>query len=86
MRLLQESILEADVNHVNINRLNIMDGTIRAIKRSSFKPLARLSVKFSDDEGGSEGAVDAGGPTREFLRLLIRKMETSCVFEGPATS
>ena len=42
-----------------------------------------LSVKFSDDCGGSEGAVDLGRPTREFLRLAIRELFTSLeVFTG----
>ena len=36
-----------------------------------------LSVKFSDDCGGSEGAVDLGGLTRECLRLAIRELFTS---------
>ena len=32
----------------------------------------QFSVKFADDDGNSEGAIDAGGPRREFLRLLIK--------------
>ena len=35
-------------------------------KRASFVPSRRLSVKFADDVGQSEGAVDLGGPTQEF--------------------
>jgi len=30
-----------------------------------------MSVKFTDDIGVSEGAVDEGGPRREFLQLLM---------------
>jgi len=30
-----------------------------------------MSVQFTDDAGISEGAVDEGGPRREFLQLLM---------------
>lgn len=40
-------------------------------------------MKFADDDGTSEGAVDAGGPRREFLRLLVKAVnEDSGVFIG----
>ena len=42
------------------------------ICRKKFVPKAVISVKCADDDGSSEGAVDAGGPRREFLRLLIK--------------
>ena len=29
-----------------------------------------MSVKFTDDTGVSEGAVDEGGPRREFLHFI----------------
>jgi len=51
---LQYQIDSDDVNLFNINRQNILGGAIRAIKRKSFKPLARVSVKFSGDLGQSE--------------------------------
>ena len=79
---LQDQIDSDEVNLFNIKRQNILDGAIRAIKRKSFKPLANISVKFSDDLGQSEGAVDAGGPTREFLRLLVHSVCGSSIFEG----
>lgn len=42
-----------------------------------------ISVKFADDDGNSEGAVDAGGPRREFLRLLVKAAnEQSGLFYG----
>jgi hypothetical protein len=37
-----------------------------------FNLRARLSVRFADDDGYNEGAVDAGGPRREYLRLLVK--------------
>lgn len=60
----------------------MLDGAVRALKRSSFCENGRLSVKFSDDIGQSEGAVDAGGPTREFLRLVMDQVVNSSIFEG----
>ena len=37
----------------------------------SFDPTRRMSVVFADDFGVGEGAVDAGGPTKEWLELLM---------------
>ncbi|XP_039620434.1 G2/M phase-specific E3 ubiquitin-protein ligase-like [Polypterus senegalus] len=42
-----------------------------------------MSIKFTDDAGHSEGAVDIGGPRREFLRLLMRYLQSSSLFMGP---
>ena len=41
-----------------------------------------MNVKFSDDLGRNEEAVDLGGPKREFLRLLIEALAGSQLFEG----
>ena len=40
--------------------------------RKRFSPYNRISIKFADNEGNSEGAVDVGGPKREFLRLVVK--------------
>ncbi|XP_028296999.1 G2/M phase-specific E3 ubiquitin-protein ligase-like isoform X2 [Gouania willdenowi] len=45
--------------------------------------LAKLDVIFVDSEGEGEGAVDDGGPTREYLRLLMRAIQHSKIFDGP---
>lgn len=46
-------------------------------------PSHPLSGKFADEFGKSEGAVDQGGPTREFLRLAISQMfDSSKLFGG----
>ena len=72
----------------NINRLKIFDGAVRAIKRKTFcdHPMGRLDIKFSDSFGSPESAIDVGGPTREFLRLLTSAVMQSPVFEGPANA
>ena len=50
-----------------------------------FSPNDRISVKFADNEGKSEGAVDVGGPKRKFLRLVVKAAnEDSGIFIGPA--
>ena len=36
-----------------------------------------MSVKFTDDIGNSEGAVDLGGPMKEFFTLVLQWMVTS---------
>jgi hypothetical protein len=39
-------------------------------------------VKFTDDIGQTEDAVDTGGPTREFLTLLMDAIKNRRFFEG----
>ena len=39
-------------------------------------------VRFSDDMGFPEEAIDLGGPKREFLRLLMDALSQSSMFEG----
>lgn len=52
--------------------------------KRKFNPSAVISIRFADSHGDSEGAVDAGGPRREYLRLLVRAVnKTSSVFSGP---
>ena len=52
--------------------------------RKRFSPRNRISVKFADSEGKSEGAVDVGGPKREFFRMLVRAArEESGIFIEP---
>ena len=52
--------------------------------RKRFSTLHRVSVKFADNEGKSEGAIDVGGPKREFFRLLVKAAnEDSGIFIGP---
>lgn len=67
----------------NINRSNVLDGAIRGFKRVTYNPHYAMNVKFSDDFGKSEEAVDLGGPRREFLRILIDALSISPMFEGP---
>lgn len=56
------------------------------LKGERFNPGARLDVIFVDDSKAAEGAVDGGGPTREYLRLLLKAVQQSSIFEGPENS
>ncbi|XP_057191422.1 G2/M phase-specific E3 ubiquitin-protein ligase-like [Triplophysa rosa] len=69
-------------NRFNMNRANVWDGADRGFRRSSFDPTCSMLVKFTDDVGLMEEALDTGGPTREFLTLLMDAIETRRVFEG----
>jgi hypothetical protein len=75
---------ETDVtrNLINVRRSNVLVDGLTKMSRASFVPSRKLSVKFADDVGQSEGAVDLGGPTREFLRLSVRELFESSMFAG----
>lgn len=47
-----------------------------------FSPTNKMSVKFTDDYGQSEGAVDLGGPRRELLTLVMQYLKRSRMFTG----
>ena len=86
---MQESLLAIkaridpdSVTMLYVTRRRLLEGTLRALKRSNFNEEARISVKFGDDLGCSESAVDAGGPTREFLRLAVSEVMQSEIFCG----
>jgi len=69
----------------NINRSHVWEGVRRAVLRSSYTALKTISVKFTDDIGTAEGAVDEGGPRREMLQLTMEHLRnTSCLFAGPS--
>ncbi|KAF6726454.1 G2/M phase-specific E3 ubiquitin-protein ligase [Oryzias melastigma] len=70
-------------NLLNICRTDVLDGALRAFQRTRFSPYGRLSVVFMDEMSQAEGAVDEGGPTREFFRLLMIKIRDSMLFSGP---
>ena len=71
------------ISKFNICRKDIWDGTKRGLSRKSFSPGNKISVRFSDDSGTSEGAVDLGGPTREFFTLVVEWLANSQLFCGP---
>ena len=83
---LAKSTCHDQVSIFNISRNHIWEGTKRALNRKSFSPEKKLSVKFTDDIGQSEGAVDLGGPAREFFTLITEWLVNSRLFFGEATT
>ncbi|XP_039543841.1 G2/M phase-specific E3 ubiquitin-protein ligase isoform X3 [Pimephales promelas] len=76
-------IIKTCCSRFNINRANVWDGAVRGFRRASYNPLHDMLVKFTDDEGTTEDAVDTGGPKREFLTLLMDCLRTRRIFDGP---
>lgn len=79
---LQQKIDYDNVNKFNVFRSDVFNCCIRAMRRKTFRPFNKLSVKFSDCEGVTEGAVDEGGPTRELFRLVLSFLQNSLLFTG----
>nr|XP_023696129.1 G2/M phase-specific E3 ubiquitin-protein ligase-like isoform X3 [Paramormyrops kingsleyae] len=82
LQMLQRNLDMDEVVRFNINRKNVWDGAVRAMRRPNFSARKRIDVKFTDDEGNSEGAVDMGGPMREFFRLAFQHIRQSPMFTG----
>ena len=49
-------------NLVNVRRTHCWKDALNKLSKPSFIPERKLSVKFADDMGTSEGAVDEGRP------------------------
>lgn len=80
---LNANIDKENVSKFNVNRGHLWDCSLRGFRRSSFSPHKRLSVHFTDDVGTMEGAIDEGGPRREFLRLLTKALQSNHnIFDG----
>jgi predicted nucleotidyltransferase len=73
-------------NKFNVDRADVFGSFIITSRRRNFDPMSRIDVVFVDALGAVEGAIDSGGPTREFLRLLVKEVITGPCFEGPAAS
>ena len=69
------------ISKFNITRNDIWEGTKWGLK--SFSPCKKMLIRFSDVSGKSKGAVDLGGPTREFLTLVLEWLANSHLFCGP---
>ncbi|XP_030294372.1 uncharacterized protein LOC115594428 isoform X2 [Sparus aurata] len=69
-------------NQINVCRSNILKCSLQAFQRRRFNPEAKLDVVFVDEDMNAEGSVDEGGPTREFLRLLMKAIHGCYIFEG----
>ena len=70
------------ISKFNISRGHVWEGTVRGLTRKSFSPENKISVKFCDDIGISEGAVDLGSSKREFFTLVLDWLRNSQLFCG----
>ncbi|XDV17715.1 hypothetical protein PO909_023535 [Leuciscus waleckii] len=70
-------------NCVNVVRSRVLQCALRTFNRRAFNPHKQLDIVFVDSCGTGEGSVDTGGPTREFLRLLMKELLDSRYFVGP---
>ncbi|XP_058233464.1 G2/M phase-specific E3 ubiquitin-protein ligase-like [Hemibagrus wyckioides] len=82
LKELSEQITSTGICKFSSNRTAVLDGAIRGFRRISYNPNHTMCIKFSDDMGTTEEAVDLGGPRREFLRLLMEALSQSEMFEG----
>ncbi|TRY65131.1 hypothetical protein DNTS_022286, partial [Danionella cerebrum] len=78
-----DSNLSPTANQINVFRENILQCSLQAFRRQRFNPQAKLDVVFVDAGENVEGAIDEGGPTREYLRLLMRAIHQANIFQGP---
>jgi len=60
----------------NISRNHIWEGTRRSFLHATYSAEHTMSVKFTDDIGVSEVAVDEGGPRWKFLQLVVNHLAT----------
>ena len=74
------------ISKFNIIRNNVWEGAVRGLSRKTFSPENKVSVKFCDDLGTAEGAVDQGGPKREFFTLVLDAIMNSQIFCGSENS
>lgn len=71
------------VSRFNISRANVWDGAVRGFKRTTYSENCDMLVKFTDDTGVLEEGIDTGGPRREFLTLLMKRLKDRPIFDGP---
>ena len=81
-QLASANIENEKISKFNICRSNICDGIFKGMSGKSFSPNKKLSVKFTDDIGLAEGAVDMGGPMREFFTLSLEAIYQANFFVG----
>ena len=72
-------MLRGDRQHVNVRRRHVWIDMKRAMKHLSFNATIGLEINFV-----GEDAQDAGGPLREFFRLLWKEIAAdNSLFTGP---
>ncbi|KAK1160563.1 G2/M phase-specific E3 ubiquitin-protein ligase-like [Acipenser oxyrinchus oxyrinchus] len=85
MEILKE--LEVQINPLEFTRFTInkddaFRGALCALRRKGFDPHHLIAVKFTNTRTSFEIVANNHGQRREFLRLLMHKLENSSLFEG----
>ncbi|XP_026016631.1 G2/M phase-specific E3 ubiquitin-protein ligase-like [Astatotilapia calliptera] len=75
-------INKTSCSRFNINRANVWDGAYRGFRRSSYSPNSGMMVKFSDDVGLAEEAIDTAADENEYF-YVGRMIAVSIVHGGP---
>ncbi|XP_019209661.1 uncharacterized protein LOC109198763 [Oreochromis niloticus] len=75
-------INKTSCSRFNINRANVWDGAYRGFRRSSYSPNSGMMVKFSDDVGLAEEAIDTAADENEYF-YIGRMIAVSIVHGGP---
>jgi len=79
INLAQMIDINGSKNVINVDRNNILDGGLRGFARKVFDAKRLLFVRFADEQG-----IDAGGLTKELLRLLLQAIRSELpIFSGP---
>ncbi|XP_045898288.1 G2/M phase-specific E3 ubiquitin-protein ligase-like isoform X2 [Micropterus dolomieu] len=89
LRSLQSRVhhLAPTANQINVLRNEEFECAERAFRRPAFNPQSKLDIVFIDEDGQGEGAIDDGGPTREFslhnnTYRLVGQMLAVCLIHG----
>ena len=72
---LQKQIKAEGANLVNVLRSEVMSCALRSFHRKKFNPTLKLNVLFIGEEG-----IDGGGPSREFMTLVLRELRHLPIF------
>lgn len=69
IKSLFDRVTKEEMQVVRIRRQNLWKDALRAFAKASFLTNTLLNVQFIGEQG-----VDAGGPRREFLNIMMKKL------------
>ena len=67
------------ISNFNISRSRLWVRAVRGLNRKQFSPGNKVSVKFTDDVGNTEGVVESGWPIRIFYCYIRMDINLSIV-------
>ena len=78
VKMVDVALLPEDRQRITVRRRHIWNDAKRALQRPSFEDKVGLNITFIGEQ-----AHDAGGPLREFFRLLWQSLSKNCsLFSG----